>query len=202
MEIKELEQQVIEKNMEQTKELKNNMSEMTGVELEQEVKEMPKLCINDIEWNHLEKKYEFSTSTGEGIDDVNENSIENIFNILQEWDKNDEEHFFGKEYDKRVIDNTFQIYVDVNYFKGYNCILSINYELTFLKVDNDIKLVALSGGDMILSELVSQDWKRDVYSYQNHTDKLLSEVMEKNEILWGKYDNDEITWVELIHSLN
>ena len=55
---------------------------------------------------------------------------------------------------------------------------------------------------MILSELVSQDWKRDVYSYQNHTDKLLSEVMEKNEILWGKYDNDEITWVELIHSLN
>lgn len=48
-------QQVIEKNMEQTKELKNNMSEMTGVELEQEVKEMPKLCINDIEWNHLEK---------------------------------------------------------------------------------------------------------------------------------------------------
>lgn len=180
--------------------------QVNETKMELKVKEMPKICINNIEWEHLEKRYEFFTSTGERIiGDVDENSIENIFNILQEWDKNDEENFqhFGMEYNRRVVNNTFKINLDVDYFKGDDYILTIDYELNFLKVDNDIKLKYLSGGgDMILSKLVSQDWKRDVYPYRQHTDKLLSEVMEKNKILIDKYYNNEITWVELIHSLN
>lgn len=207
MEIKELEQQVIEKNMEQTKELKNNMSEMTGVELEQEVKEMPKLCINDIEWNHLEKKHAFYASSGERIlDDVNENNIENIFNILQEWDKDNEEFYQQhKEFNRRVVDNTFKICVDVVYFKGdiNDYILSTYFEFTFLKKDDGIKLISVAEEPYItLNNVVFQDWERDIYPYQNHIDKLVNEVYEKNKLLYEKYENDEISWVELIHSLN
>ncbi len=200
--------QVIENNMEQTKELKNNMSEMTGVELEQEVKEMPKLCINDIEWEHLIKKYAFFASSGERIlDDVNENNIENIFNILQEWDKSNEEDLqqWGCPYTRRVVDNTFRIELDVVYFKEEidEYILYNLYKLTFLKENDDIKLISVSQEvDMRLSDVVSQDWKRDVYPYQNHINKLLDEAWEKNKILVEKCNNNEITWDELIHSLN
>lgn len=190
------------------KELKQEIQQVNETKMESKVKEMPKICINDIEWEYLIKKYAFSASSGESIlDDVNENTIEYIFNVMQEWDKANEESFkhFGMEYDKRVVDNTFQIYVDVVYFKENidKNLLSINYLLTFLKEDDGIKLIGLSGeGDMRLTDVVSQDWKRDVYPYQNHTNKLLNEVYEKNKILCEKYENDEISWVELIHSLN
>lgn len=183
------------------------LKQVNETKMESKVKEMPKLCINNIEWEHLEKKYAFFASSGERIyDDVNENNIESIFNILQEWDKDNEEFFQQhKEFNRRVVDNTFQIEVDVVYFKEdiNDYILYNYYVLTFLKVDDDIKLVYLSGGgDMMLSDVVCQDWKRDVYPYQNHTNKLLNEAREKNEILCEKYENDEISWVELIHSLN
>lgn len=176
-------------------------------EMELKEKEMPKLCINNIEWEHLEKKHAFYASTGERIlDDVNENNIENIFNILQEWDKNDEEFFQQyKEYKRRVVNNTFKICVDVVYFKEdiNEYILSNFYVLNFLKVDDDIKLISFADGlVMNLSNVVCEDWERDVYPYQQHTDKLLNELYEKNKLLYEKYENDEITWVELIHSLN
>lgn len=186
--------------------LNKEVKQVNETKMESKVKEMPKLCINSIEWEHLQKKHAFYASSGERIlGDVNENTIENIFNILQEWDKSDEEDFqqYGMEFNRRVVNNTFKIGVDVVYFKGDDYILSIDYELTFLKLDNGIKLKYLSGGaDMMLSKVVSQDWKRDVYPYQNHTDRLLSEVYKKNKILLDKYYNNEISWVELIHSLN
>lgn len=176
------------------------------LKMESKVKEMPKLCINNIEWEQLVKKYAVSVDCFEIYGDVNENNIEDIFNHLQEWDKSNEESFqqCGMEYDRSVVDNMFQIYVAVVYFKEDvdKNVLSNHYELTFLKENDDIKLVYLSGGDMRFSDVVSQDWKRDVYPYQNHTNKLLNEAWEKNKILWEKYDNDEISWVELIHSLN
>ena len=184
------------------------VKQVIETKMESKVKEMPKLCIKDIEWEHLVKKYAFYASSGERIfDNVNEKNIENIFNTLQEWDKDNEESFklFGLEYDKRVVDNTFQIYVEVVYFKENidRNILSINYLLTFLKEDDGIKLVGLSGkGDMWLTDVVGQDWERDIYPYQNHIDKLVNEVYEKNKLLYEKYENNEISWVELIHSLN
>lgn len=173
---------------------------------ELQVKEMPKVCINEIEWEHLQKQYEFYVSSGERIiGDVNENTIENIFNVLQEWDKNDEEFFqeYGMECNRRVANNMFKICVDVDYFKGEDYILTMDYEFYFVNLDNGIKLKYLSGGaDMRLSKMVSQDWKRDVFPYQNHTNRLLSEVMEKNKILIDKFYSNEMTWVELIHTLN
>jgi hypothetical protein len=126
---------------------------------------------------------------------------------MQEWDKDNEESFkhFGMEYDKRVVDNTFQIYVDVVYFKGdiNDYILSTYFEFTFLKEDDDIKLISVGEEPNItLNNVVFQDWERDIYPYQNHIDKLVNEVYEKNKLLYEKYDNNEISWVELIHSLN
>lgn len=183
------------------------LKQVNETKMESKVKEMPKLCINNIEWEHLVKKHAFYASSGERIlDDVNENNIENIFNILQEWDKNDEEFFQQhKEYKRRVVNNTFTICVDVVYFKGdiNDYILSTYFEFTFLKEDDDIKLISVGEEPNItLNNVVFQDWERDIYPYQNHIDKLVNEVYEKNKILLEKYENDEISWVELIHSLN
>lgn len=195
--------------MESIKVKNEEVKQVNETKMETKVKEMPKICINSIEWEHLIKKYAFSADCFDIWGDVNENNIEDIFNHLQEWDKSNEENFqqCGMEYDRSVVDNTFQIYVTVVYFKEEidKYILSNLYELTFLKENDDIKLVCLSissGGDMMLSDVVAQDWKRDVYPYQNHINKLFNEAWEKNKILWEKYDNDEITWVELINSLN
>ena len=75
------------------------LKQVNETKMESKVKEMPKLCINNIEWEHLEKKYAFFASSGERIyDDVNENNIESIFNILQEWDKDNEEIFQQREF--------------------------------------------------------------------------------------------------------
>ena len=171
------------------------------------VKEMPKLCINDIEWEHLVKKHAFYASSGERIlGDVNENTIENIFNILQQWDKDNEEFYQEhKEFNRRIVDNTFTICLFVVYFKGNinEYLLSTYFEFTFLKENDDIKLISVSEEPNItLSKVVSQDWERDVYPYQNHIDKLVNEVYEKNKLLYIKHNNNEISWVELIHSLN
>lgn len=179
------------------------------VKMESKVEEMPKLCINDIEWEHLIKKYHFSSDCFEIYGNVNENIIENIFNILQECDKNDGESFqvWGYPYTRRVVDNTFQIYVDVVYFKEEidKYVLVNNYELTFLKKNDDIKLISVGGEGEVnvsFSDVVCQDWKRDIYPYQNHINKLLDEAWEKNKILVEKCNNNEITWVEVINSLN
>jgi hypothetical protein len=188
----------------QTEKMEVNQVKQT---VKMESKEMPKICINNIEWEHLIKKHAFFASTGERIlDDVNENNIENIFNILQEWDKNDEEFFQQhKEYKRRVVNNTFTICVDVVYFKGdiNDYILSTYFEFTFLKKDDGIKLISVAEEpDITLNNVVFQDRERGIYPYQNHIDKLVNEVYEKNKLLYEKYDNNEITWVELIHSLN
>jgi hypothetical protein len=188
----------------QTEKMEVNQVKQT---VKMESKEMPKICINNIEWEHLIKKHAFFASTGERIlDDVNENNIENIFNILQEWDKDNEEFYQQhKEFNRRVVDNTFKICVDVVYFKGdiNDYILSTYFEFTFLKEDDDIKLISVGEEPNItLNNVVFQDWERDIYPYQNHIDKLVNEVYEKNKLLYEKYDNNEISWVELIHSLN
>lgn len=179
------------------------------VKMESKEKEMPKICINDIEWEHLIKKYHFSSDCFEIYGNVNENNIENIFNILQECDKNDEESFqvWGYPYTRRVVDNTFQIYVDVVYFKEEidKSVLVNTYELTFLKKNDDIKLISVGGEGEVnvsFSDVVCQDWKRDIYPYQNHINKLLDEAWEKNKILVEKCNNNEITWVEVMNSLN
>lgn len=187
--------------------IEKEVKQVNETKMELKVKEMPKICINDIEWEHLEKKHAFYASSGERIlDDVNENNIENIFNILQEWDKDMEEFYQqNKEFNRRVVDNTFKICVDVVYFKGdiNDYILSTYFEFTFLKEDDDIKLISVGEEPNItLNNVVFQDWERDIYPYQNHIDKLVDEVYEKNKLLYEKYENNEISWVELIHSLN
>lgn len=187
--------------------LSQEVKQVNKTKMESKVEEMPKLCIKDIEWEHLEKKHAFYASSGERIlDDVNEKNIENIFNILVEWDKDNEEFYQQhKEFNRRVVDNTFKICVDVVYFKGdmNDYILSTYFEFTFLKKDDGIKLISVAEEPNItLNNVVFQDWERDIYPYQNHIDKLVNEVYEKNKLLYEKYNNDEISWVELIHSLN